>query len=482
MVSAPAPLSSHQRVQVVLELKEKGNKALESGNAAQAAEEYTLALLQLQDLTKESSAQDAGTLKAVLLANRSQAYLSQENWDRALEDATSALEIRPDDSKALHRREAALRGGEAAAVARTRGEALKQALFCKSAGNKLLAEGLCEAAVVKYADGLDWLSDISRDDKAVREVFIALLSNRCQALLKQRHWTDALADAEFVLREDPAHAKATYRKARALVELGRNAEAMKVLAALSQDDEDVSSLRRRAAGPPPAKGPPVPRAQPDVVETLVPLKPADEDPSAELRRLLREAESALKKQDPRRALDFARGASGAAQKAKEEAMNQEPPRADPLFRAPPQPPSDGAKEVKQLLAACGLEVRALLALRRFAEASEATRSALKMSSWEAERLERDFDCPDALRSVDGLVESLRHVAEATGALQEAHAAAASRGLRCLEREGWPEIGPLRAALLCRRTAEGSEADARLALSLDPGCLPAQEHLRMLRSG
>ncbi|CAE7847692.1 unc45b [Symbiodinium sp. KB8] len=49
MVSAPAPLSSHQRVQVVLELKEKGNKALEAGNAAQAAEEYTLALLQLQE-------------------------------------------------------------------------------------------------------------------------------------------------------------------------------------------------------------------------------------------------------------------------------------------------------------------------------------------------------------------------------------------------------------------------------------------------
>ncbi|CAE7847690.1 unnamed protein product, partial [Symbiodinium sp. KB8] len=159
---------------------------------------------------------------------------------------------------------------------------------------------------------------------------------------------------------------------------------------------------------------PAPRAQPDVVET-VPLKPTAEDPSAELRRLVREAESALKKQDPRRALDFARGASGAAQKAKEEATSQEPPRADPLFRAPPQPPSDGAKEVKQLLAACGLEVRALLALRRFPEASEVTQSALKMQSWEAERLERDFDCPDALRSLEGLMESLRHVAEATGA-------------------------------------------------------------------
>ncbi|CAE7612970.1 unnamed protein product, partial [Symbiodinium pilosum] len=198
--------------------------------------------------------------------------------------------------------------------------------------------------------------------------------------------TDALTDANSILRDQPAHAKALYRRAKALVELGRHNEAAEVLRKLPGGDEDVSALLQRALGPPTGPTPArasqsrVPKAE--AVETVVPLKPPPEDPSAELRRLLKEAELALKKGDARRALDFSRGASAAAQRAKEEAMAQELPKSDPLFRAPPRPPADGSKEVKQLLTANGLEVRALLALRRFEEARDATRSALKMQSWE----------------------------------------------------------------------------------------------------
>ncbi|CAJ1414472.1 unnamed protein product, partial [Effrenium voratum] len=185
MVSGPS-FSPH--VKALLDLQAAGDAALAGdGDAATAAEQYAAALARLKEVGHEIQSFDVRAFKATLLSNRAQALLKLERYEEALADAQASLQIQPDNAKAQFRRSMAQSGLEQAQRRRSQGEALKQALFCKTAGNKLLTEGQLEGAIAKYSDGLEWLEDAA-GDSACRDVRLALRANRCQGLLRRRRW------------------------------------------------------------------------------------------------------------------------------------------------------------------------------------------------------------------------------------------------------------------------------------------------------
>ncbi|XP_071854047.1 protein unc-45 homolog B-like isoform X2 [Apostichopus japonicus] len=74
--------------------KEEGNKAYKAGNFAEAITAYTKAIEITPKKTNE---------KAVFLKNRSACHLKLENYEKAANDASSAIDITPGDTKALFR-------------------------------------------------------------------------------------------------------------------------------------------------------------------------------------------------------------------------------------------------------------------------------------------------------------------------------------------------------------------------------------------
>eukprot|EP00435_Cladocopium_sp_Y103_P072829 s290_g41.t1 len=394
MVSARSP---NVQVKALLELKDLANAKLESGNAEEAAEQYTVALLRLKEVAEEVQAAESQTLKALLLANRAQAHLKLQHWEVALADCDACLKIQPDNAKALHRQSLAQQGLEEDEKRRSQGEVLKQALFCKTAGNKLLTDRQFEAAIRKYSEGLEWIEDL---DQIGRDTWIALRANRCQARLKCSLWSEALQDAEAILLEEPSHPKARYRRAKALLELGRRQEAADALQQLDPSNEDVAELLRLIEAPPVAAD-----AAPEVMEVTelvrgrrVVQRSVEED--AEAKRLLKEAEAAIEtRKDFRLALKFADGASVE------------------LERLRAQDRREKARQLaQQLLAVHVLQVRCHLALKDFSAARELAQRALKLHCYEEERLAREFNMPAALRSCAAVVETMQTVVEAFEAL------------------------------------------------------------------
>uniref|UniRef100_A0A7S4S2J9 Uncharacterized protein n=1 Tax=Alexandrium monilatum TaxID=311494 RepID=A0A7S4S2J9_9DINO len=244
----PMKPSANRLVKGLLQLKDDGNAALLRGNAAEAIATYSKAILRFAEVEHELVGANQSALKATLFANRSQAHINLKNWDEALEDAQSSLAVQPDNPKALHRKQLAENGLSSLQQQRDHGEALKNALFYKSQGNKRLSEGDGKAAAEEYTNGLEWLEDLPRNDTNVREIRIALLSNRAQAHLKRKLWREALDDANAVLRDDARHPKAKFRRAKALMELERYGEAaseLRQIAEAEPSNEDVRELLAR---------------------------------------------------------------------------------------------------------------------------------------------------------------------------------------------------------------------------------------------
>lgn len=231
--------STHRLMMGVLRMKEEGNRLFTKGDAVQAAEVYSGALRRLEEVRHELDGSDCTSLKATLLANRSQAYLTLKRWEEALADAEASLQAQPNNAKALHRREQAQQSLTAVRQRRAHGEALKNALSFKLAGNKHLAEGDARAAAEAYGSGLDWLVDLPEDPDTY-DVRAALFANRALAHLRRKLWKEALQDADAALEADSSHTKARFRRAQALVELHRLSEAVQELELL-RDGEPANS-------------------------------------------------------------------------------------------------------------------------------------------------------------------------------------------------------------------------------------------------
>jgi len=278
--------AANRLVKGLLQMKDDGNAALQAGRANDADAAYSRAIARLEEVQHELVGLESSSLKATLFANRSQARLSLTCWDDALADAEACLKLQPENAKALHRRKIAQEKLAAAANERERGEALKAALMRKATGNKRLAEGDGRAAAEEYSQGLEWLEDLSETEEAVREVRVALLANRAQARLRLKHWAEALADADAALLSDGRHAKARFRRCRALVELGRGGEAIEELERMCKAEPanaDVRDLLDRARAV--ACGEPAAPTSMAVFETTMPLASAARADAAERFRI-----------------------------------------------------------------------------------------------------------------------------------------------------------------------------------------------------
>lgn len=75
--------------------KEEGNEAFQKGEYENAIKLYTKAIQSTHDETLE---------KATYYKNRAAAYLKLKKYEKVIKDATSALDISPNDPKALYRR------------------------------------------------------------------------------------------------------------------------------------------------------------------------------------------------------------------------------------------------------------------------------------------------------------------------------------------------------------------------------------------
>ena len=84
------------------EAKRLGDEAFKSKDYATAIEHYTEAI--------KENPKNGSQAKHVLLSNRSASYAASKNWDKALEDALSCIQAKPDFSKAWSRKGAALVG------------------------------------------------------------------------------------------------------------------------------------------------------------------------------------------------------------------------------------------------------------------------------------------------------------------------------------------------------------------------------------
>ena len=108
----------------------------------------------------------------------------------------------------------------------------------KDEGNEHFRRGRVRDALLAYNKALEVFADRSGDQQQRREKS-RLLANRAACLLKLEQWEVASKSAAMALRYDPANAKARFRRARALVELGgeqRFAEAIADLEQLRLED------------------------------------------------------------------------------------------------------------------------------------------------------------------------------------------------------------------------------------------------------
>lgn len=489
----------------VLQLKDAGNAALKNGDAQEAIKLYTRALDQLEKGEPSSQAPEALRDKAALFRNRSQAHIALKSWEAANEDLDRCLEIEPENKKALFRKGLCEEGLAKLQFQREHGEALKNALWYKSTGNKRLGEGDAKAAVEEYTNGLEWLEDLPRHGESVCEVRVALLSNRSQAYLKQKRWKEALADAGSVLKEDPRHPKAKFRRAKALVELQRYYEAeveLKQIAAAEPSNEDVRALLRRteelASGTSPT-----PKLEAVSLESKKDSESDAHTWETESKRMLQEADAAYNSRNFAEALSRAESAvmilEGAVRQATLPQEFEAPSRS--MFNRRKSEVMTGAKEVTELISAYASKIRVLLAMHDFEVAREISGRAAKLFHWEDGRLRSDFKITDGMQSSVALVETLDLVAQAASTLESAMAElnkgryveALGFAYKALERleskREWPPARPLRAELYAVR-AEAAlrtgdhlacEADAELAISLDSSCTRAKACVREVRS-
>ncbi|XP_038062694.1 uncharacterized protein LOC119733183 isoform X2 [Patiria miniata] len=208
-------------------LKDQGNQAFQKGDYTRAVELYTQGLECLKDFV-------------VLYTNRAQAYNKLEKFSEAMEDCRTALQLEPNNVKALvhlGKAQQGLKDYEAAvttfqeilkidekyekmvadnvkraqeADASERAEKRKaEATVLKDQGNQAFKKSDYARAVELYTQGLERLKD-----------FVVLYTNRAQAYNKLEKFTEAMEDCRTALQLEPNNVKA-------LVHLGKAQQGLK---------------------------------------------------------------------------------------------------------------------------------------------------------------------------------------------------------------------------------------------------------------
>ncbi|XP_038062491.1 sperm-associated antigen 1A-like [Patiria miniata] len=203
-------------------LKDQGNQAFHKGDYTRAVELYTQGLKRLKDFV-------------VLYTNRAQAYNKLEKFTEAMEDSRTALQLEPNNVKALvhlgkaqqglkdykaavttfqeilkidkkHEKMVAdnvMRAQEADASER-REKRKAEATVLKDQGNQAFHKGDYTRAVELYTQGLERLKD-----------FVVLYTNRAQAYNKLEKFAEAMEDCRIALQLEPNNVKALLRLGKA---------------------------------------------------------------------------------------------------------------------------------------------------------------------------------------------------------------------------------------------------------------------------
>ena len=147
-----------------VELKKVGNRLYQGQNFEDAVSVYSEALEKCTDVNE----------KSILLKNRAAAYLKLGNFDLALSDCDSALQISPMDIKTLYRRSQAL---EATGHLSEAFQAIKTALTIDSTNKEVLASARRLSEVIRRR------SDIQHStSEKVKDMFDALLCDKEKSL------------------------------------------------------------------------------------------------------------------------------------------------------------------------------------------------------------------------------------------------------------------------------------------------------------
>jgi len=206
------------------ELKAQGNKAYENGNYEESIKWYGRAV-------------DADPSDHVLYSNRSASYAALNQNQRALDDASKCVSIKPDWAKGYYRKATALaalgRYDDAAEVI-TKGlthdsknsdlirkmEEVKLAqksapskakettgLEAKAEGNQHFKDGKYDTAIACYARAIKTI-----DDSAEKSL---ILSNRAMCYLQLRNYDEVIADCNLSLELNSKNVKSFIRRALA---------------------------------------------------------------------------------------------------------------------------------------------------------------------------------------------------------------------------------------------------------------------------
>lgn len=124
-------------------------------------------------------------------------------------------------------------------------EAMNQAQMYSEMGRKKFDEKNYAVALERYSSGVDIVP--SSEDELCTELRLRLLNNQAVCALKTDRWSLCVKACDAVLRENPRHLKALYRKGSALMRKGDFEQSQKTLAQLFEDfevksHEDAESL------------------------------------------------------------------------------------------------------------------------------------------------------------------------------------------------------------------------------------------------
>jgi len=236
--------------------KDKGNDEFNKGNYEAAIENYTYAT-------------ECDPKNAIFFNNRSNCYHKMGKFDKALRDATKAVELNSGYEKAWFRKAAAeveLKQYVDAADSYNHLLSLKpeekqykdglkdvqkhipKAENCKLTGNANFKKGKIDDALKAYTEGINSLGDEDQLDDEKKNLKADLYANRAACYIQLYEPTKVRADCNQALNLIPSHPKALLRRAQALEALEKYKDALtdleSVLKVYPENDMAIKGISR----------------------------------------------------------------------------------------------------------------------------------------------------------------------------------------------------------------------------------------------